>query len=146
MSGPILGIDIGGTKLAVGLAAADGMLLAEARQASGAEEGPDPVIGRILELARGVVEEAGIGLDAVERIGIGCGGPLDPWRGVIHNALNMPGWIDIPIVARIEQELGRPAFLDNDGKQLPYPVNPASIVELEGQDHEELPFAALPLT
>ena len=114
MSGPILGIDIGGTKLAVGLAAADGMLLAEARQASGAEEGPDPVIGRILELARGVVEEAGIGLDAVERIGIGCGGPLDPWRGVIHNALNMPGWIDIPIVARIEQELGRPAFLDND--------------------------------
>lgn len=114
MSGPILGIDIGGTKLAVGLATADGTLLAEARQASGAEDGPDRVIGRILELARGVVEEARIGLEEVQRIGIGCGGPLDPSRGVIRNALNMPGWIDIPIVARIEQELGPPAFLDND--------------------------------
>lgn len=114
MSGPILGIDIGGTKLAGGLATADGTLLAEARRPSGAEDGPEAVIGRILELARGVVEEAGIGLEEVERIGIGCGGPLDPWRGVIRNALNMPGWIDIPIVARIEHELGRPAFLDND--------------------------------
>ena len=114
MSGPILGIDIGGTKLAVGLATADGTLLAEARRPSGAEDGPEAVIGRILELASGVVEVAGIRLEEVERIGIGCGGPLDPWRGVIRNALNMPGWIDIPIVARIEQELGRPAFLDND--------------------------------
>ena len=114
MSGPILGIDIGGTKLAVGLATADGTLLAEARRPSGAEDGPEAVIGRILELTRGVVDEAGLGLEEVERIGIGCGGPLDPWRGVIRNALNMPGWIDIPIVARVEKELGRPAFLDND--------------------------------
>ena len=114
MSGPILGIDIGGTKLAVGVATPDGVLLAEARRPSGADDGPEAVIGRIVELARGVVEEARIGLDGVERIGIGCGGPLDPWRGVVRNALNMPGWIDIPIVARLERELGRPAFLDND--------------------------------
>lgn len=114
MSGPIMGIDIGGTKLAVGLATEGGELLAEARRPSGAEDGPEAVIARILELARGVSNEAGIGLEGVERIGIGCGGPLDPWRGVIRNALNMPGWIDIPIVARIEEELGRPAFLDND--------------------------------
>ena len=114
MSGPILGIDIGGTKLAVGLAPADGTLLTEARRPSGAEDGPEAVIGRILELARGVVAKAEIGAQEVERIGIGCGGPLDPWRGVIRNALNMPGWIDIPIVARVEKALGRPAFLDND--------------------------------
>ena len=84
MSGPILGIDIGGTKLALGLATPDGTLLAEARRPSAAEDGPEAVIGRILELARGVVEEAGIGLEAVERIGIGCGGPLD-----LHLALEV---------------------------------------------------------
>lgn len=48
------------------------------------------------------------------RLGVGCGGPLDPWAGVVHNALNNPGWIDVPLVARIGGALGRPTYLDND--------------------------------
>jgi glucokinase len=112
--GPFLGIDIGGTKLAVGVATADGRVLAEARRPSEAREGPDAMIGRAVELAREVVADAGLELAGVEAIGIGCGGPLDPWRGVILNALNNPGWIDVPLVTRIEDALGRPAYLDND--------------------------------
>ena len=112
--GPILGIDIGGTKLAVGVVGPDGRMLAEARRPSGAADGPDAVIGRILEMARTTVAAAGLGLEQLDRIGIGCGGPLDPWRGVVLNALNNPGWIDIPITDRIGSALGRPAFLDND--------------------------------
>lgn len=114
MSGPILGIDIGGTKLAAGVATADGEVLAHGRRPSGAADGPDAMIERTVELARAVVADAGLSLGEVARIGIGCGGPLDPWRGVILNALNNPGWIDVPIVARIEEALGRPAYLDND--------------------------------
>ncbi|HJP72584.1 MAG TPA: ROK family protein, partial [Candidatus Limnocylindria bacterium] len=34
--------------------------------------------------------------------------------GVILNALNNPGWVNVPLVARIEDALGRPAHLDND--------------------------------
>ncbi len=112
--GPILGIDIGGTKLAVGVATAEGRVLAEARRPSGAAEGPDAVIGRIVEMAREIVAEAEIGLNDLQSVGIGCGGPLDPWRGVVLNALNNPGWIDIPITDRIGEALGRPAYLDND--------------------------------
>jgi glucokinase len=113
--GPILGIDIGGTKLAVGVARADGEVLAEAREPSHAEQGPDAMIDRTTRMAAEVVGDAGLRLDDVTAIGIGCGGPLDPWAGVVHNALNNPGWIDVPLVARIEGELGRPAYLDNDG-------------------------------
>lgn len=110
----ILGIDIGGTKLAVGVATPDGRVLADARRASGAHEGPDPMIRRVVDLAREVLERAEVGIGEVDAIGIGCGGPLDPWRGVVLNALNNPGWVDVPLVARIEAELGRPTFLDND--------------------------------
>jgi glucokinase len=112
--GPILGIDIGGTKLAVAVAREDAEVLAEAREPSRAEEGPDAMIDRSVAMARAVVAEAGVAIEEVTAVGIGCGGPLDPWRGVVHKALNNPGWIDIPLVARVEEALGRPAFLDND--------------------------------
>ncbi len=111
---PILGIDIGGTKLAIGLAMPDGRLLAEVRQPSDAQDGPDAMIDRIIEFSRGVVADAGWSLDRLDAIGVGCGGPLDPWRGVIRNALNLPGWIDIPLVTRLESAFGRPTFVDND--------------------------------
>ena len=111
---PILGVDIGGTKLAAAVATRDGDVLAERREPSQADEGPDAMIGRATRLARKAADEAGIALDDVGAIGIGCGGPLDPWRGIVHNALNNPGWIDVPLVASVERELGRPAYLDND--------------------------------
>ncbi len=107
-------IDIGGTKLAMGVATPDGRILADLRRPSQAEEGPDRMIERIIELSREVIADAGISPDQLGAIGIGCGGPLDPWRGVIRNALNIPGWIDIPLVTRIESALGRPTFVDND--------------------------------
>jgi glucokinase len=112
--GRLLGIDIGGTKLAVGVATRDGTVLAERVAPSEAREGPDAMIGRVLDMARSVVDEAGVAMDQLDAVGIACGGPLDPWRGVVLNALNNPGWIDIPIVRRVEEALGRPAYLDND--------------------------------
>jgi len=110
----ILGIDIGGTKLAAGVATREGRLLTEARLSSGVADGPDAVIGRVVEMSRAIVDEAGVGVEGVERIGIACGGPLDPWRGVVLNALNNPGWVDIPLTDRVARSLGRPAYLDND--------------------------------
>ncbi|MFN2417458.1 MAG: ROK family protein [Candidatus Limnocylindria bacterium] len=111
---PMLGIDIGGTKLVFGVVMPDGRVMAEVREPSHAEDGPDAMIDRIIERAREVVSDAGWSTDHLDAVGIGCGGPLDPWRGVIRNALNMPGWIDIPLVTRIESALGRPTFVDND--------------------------------
>ena len=116
MSGsrPFLGMDIGGTKLAVAVATADGQVRAHLRDASRAEEGPDAMIERIVGMGQAAIVEAGLEIADIKAIGIGCGGPLDPVRGVVHHALNNPGWIDIPLVDRVEKALGRPAYLEND--------------------------------
>ena len=114
VSQPILGIDIGGTKLAIAVATPDGHVLAALRRPSHAADGPDRMIDRIVDLSREVVADAGLSLDRLDAVGIGCGGPLDPWRGVIRNALNLPGWINIPLVTRVESAVGRPTFVDND--------------------------------
>ena len=111
---PILGIDIGGTKLAVCLAEPDGTIRSEAWEPSRAAEGPDVMIRRVIEMARRVIREAELDIEQVVAIGIGCGGPLDPDRGIIINALNNPGWVDVPLVERVQRALGRPAYLDND--------------------------------
>lgn len=111
---PLLGIDIGGTKLAVGVATPDGSLLAERVEPSRAHEGPDAMISRAVDLARAATRDAGVPVAEIGAVGIACGGPLDPWRGVVRNALNNPGWIDIPIVRLVSDALGRPTYLDND--------------------------------
>ncbi|HEX8941129.1 MAG TPA: ROK family protein [Candidatus Limnocylindrales bacterium] len=137
MSAVILALDVGGTKLAAGILeappssdrpasladAADGpvapaaaaaglrsFLVAPARR----EEGPEAMIARLVALGREALTAAGVGADAVDLVGVGCGGPLDPIRGVIHSPMNLPGWDAIPLGARLEDAFGRPVAVEND--------------------------------
>ncbi|NJM05702.1 ROK family protein [Candidatus Gracilibacteria bacterium] len=48
------------------------------------------------------------------RVGIGAPGPLDPQRGLIIHAPNMPGWVEIPLRDHIAQATGLPVVLGND--------------------------------
>lgn len=105
----ILALDIGGTKVAAGLVRPDGTLLADAREPTRVAGGPDVVIDQLVALGRTV---AGNRTPTV--IGVGCGGPLDARRGIVQQPLNLPGWFDVPLVARLEAAFGLPAYLDND--------------------------------
>ena len=110
----ILGIDIGGTKLAVGVVTLEGELLAQDRVLTYAAEGPDRIIERLIELCHGVVEQANLSWGQIRAAGVGCGGPLDPDTGVIKEPPNLPGWVDVPLVDRLQEAFGIPVFLDND--------------------------------
>ena len=110
----VLGLDVGGTKLAAGVIDRDGGVRSWLTTASQVEEGPDAVIGRHLELGRAAVDDAGAKWSEVGTVGIGCGGPLDPFRGIVQAPLHLPGWHDVPLAAIVEAAYERPAFLDND--------------------------------
>lgn len=112
--GYVLGIDIGGTKLAAGLVTLEGELVAQDRAPTLAQEGPSPVIGRMVDLCRRVLAQSGVDRREVLAGGVGCGGPLDPVAGVIMEPPNLPGWVDVPLVQRLEDALSMPAYLDND--------------------------------
>lgn len=107
----VLAIDIGGTKLAVGIVAGTGQLVDSLRTPTRAEEGPDRVLERIVALSQTLLQRCPA---AVRSVGVGCGGPLDTRRGLIQNPPNLPGWIDYPLVERLQQALGLPVALDND--------------------------------
>ena len=47
-------------------------------------------------------------------IGIGAPGPLNPNTGIMMEAPNLPGWIDVPLRTLVSEHFGRPTFLGND--------------------------------
>ena len=112
--GRVLGIDVGGTKLAAGLVSPEGQIDGFNTIAAHVEQGPERMIERHLALARSVVGGAGLGWDAIDAVGIGIGGPLDPERGIIQSPPNLPGWDDVPLGDIVAAALGRPTYVDND--------------------------------
>jgi glucokinase len=110
----VLGLDVGGTKLAAGVVDPDGRVLSWLTEPTRLADGARGVIDRHVEQGREAVEAAGVGWDEIAAVGIGAGGPLDTERGILESPLNLPGWIDVPIVAIVESALGRPAVVEND--------------------------------
>jgi glucokinase len=75
-----------------------------------AAQGADPVIGRIIKLAKASIKESG---KKVEGVGIGSPGPLDTKKGIVLLTPNL-GWTNMPLRDRVSEGLGLPATLDND--------------------------------
>ncbi len=81
-------------------------LLARVRRATQHE---DPTEG-LLEALRAVWPSEG----KVRGIGVAAPGPLDPYRGVVLTAPNVPAWKEEPLQARLEQAFGVAVRLGND--------------------------------
>jgi glucokinase len=116
-SGPLLGIDIGGTKTAVisGRTAVSGLQVS-GRRAFATEPLTRPwrqTLSAISEEAHRVLGTEGRGEPPVAA-GVSCGGPLDSAGGMLLSPPNLPGWDRVPIVRELESALGCPVFLQND--------------------------------
>ncbi|MEI8189941.1 MAG: ROK family protein [candidate division NC10 bacterium] len=110
----VLAVDIGGTKLAAGVVDADGKMLERGEVPTRAHEGLEPVLERIVRLGRDLLARAAAQKEPVQRIGIGCAGPVDLKAGKVFNPPNLPGWSEVSLVRHIESALGLPAVLEND--------------------------------
>ena len=78
-----------------------------------ADEGPDAVVGRTIEVARTAVERR----PDITSIGVGVPGLYDPVAGTTRFLVNMPGhWTGVPIRDPIEAALGLPVSLINDAR------------------------------
>ena len=106
-----LALDIGGTKLAVGVVAPDGSVHGLQVRPTDKHEGPDAVIARLFAMGHEAIAEAGVEVAAV---GISCGGPLDAEAGVVMRPLNLPDWDDVPLGPLAARAFGVPAHLVND--------------------------------
>ncbi|MDP2956606.1 MAG: ROK family protein [Longimicrobiales bacterium] len=118
MSRWVVGLDIGGTNVVVGLVPAKGGRPAALRTRSTPSlGGQEVVVAGLASLVGEVIEEglsaAGDPEGDVLGIGIGSPGPLDLEAGVVMDAFNL-GWKEFALRDALADAVGLPANLDND--------------------------------
>jgi len=107
----VVAVDLGGTNIRAAIfLTAEAKPTAIARAPTLAAEGPEAVIDRIIA----AIQEVASGIEGGMRIGLGAPGPLDPKRGLVIEAPNLPGWVNIPLRDRLEQHFECPVALGND--------------------------------
>ena len=110
----VLGVDIGGTKLATVIASRSGEIVHKVRLPTDAERGPDVGVPRLVSMIHRNLEETGIAPADVMGIGVACGSPMDAEQGVILGPPNLQTWNPVPIVEILQAEFGLYAQLEND--------------------------------
>ncbi len=106
-----LGIDIGGTKTAIGLSDGSPIPCRSVVFPTRSELGAQDLVRRIAEQASLLMEQQGI--DRVAFAGVACPGPLDIKTGRIVRITTM-NFIDVPICQMLYEALGVPIYLEND--------------------------------
>jgi len=109
-----IGVDIGGTKIAV--AAVDGAGRVHARTATPTEPGRGFAAGveRVGDLIAATLARAGWAAGDLRGVGVGCTGPVDPRRGTVHNPFTLPTWDGGDLVTPLRDRFGVPVRLEND--------------------------------
>lgn len=110
----LAGVDIGGTKTAVVLSLEPPQTLTRLAFPTCPEEGPGFAIKSIVESLKKSLSSQGLAPADLAGIGISCGGPLDPVRGLIQSPPNLPTWEEVPICHILQTEFGAPCYLEND--------------------------------
>ncbi|HNX90532.1 MAG TPA: ROK family protein [Candidatus Omnitrophota bacterium] len=119
----IVGVDIGGTKIAAGAITPKGKLVGSVTVPTMADKGKTASIGQVVKAIETLFKENGLGKNNVEGIGLCAPGPLSPQKGVVYNPPNLPGWKNVKLSSFIEKKFGIKAKLDND-------ANAAGVAEM----------------
>jgi glucokinase len=109
VTGSVLALDVGGTKMAAAIVDREGRVLRASRDAT-PQGGDAESLWQVLMGAASTVVD---GVDIVG-VGVGCGGPMTWPEGEV-SPLNIPGWRAFPLRRRVEERFsGVPVRLHND--------------------------------
>ena len=103
----VIGVDLGGTKVAVGRVR-EGEVLQLVRRSVPAHEDKDTVLAVVMDAITEVMTP--------EVVAIGSGVPsvVDVVEGIVREVGNIPSWKAVPLKAELERRFGIPAVVDND--------------------------------
>jgi glucokinase len=110
----IVGVDIGGTNVKVGLVSLGGVVYKKAVFSTKAYPTKAKLIKALLSHIESLIAEGNIKRKDIRGIGIGSPGLVDSDRGIIHYLVNIAGFTQVPLKRIIEKRLRIPTFLDND--------------------------------
>jgi glucokinase len=109
----IVGIDIGGTKIAAGIVDLEGTVLTGSRSGMVARGSAAEGLAAVESAIASVLAKKAPGYK-VRGIGICSPGPLDPHTGVVINPPNLPCWRNFPLAESIRASHRVPVMVEND--------------------------------
>lgn len=114
-----IGIDLGGTNIAVGIVNKNGEIIKKSSRPTLAERNYTEIVKDMAELCIELTKEAGFDIDDVKGIGIGSPGTIDSKNGVVVYANNL-GWENAPIVEELKKYINVPITIENDANAAAY--------------------------
>ncbi|MCI0682869.1 MAG: ROK family protein [Gemmataceae bacterium] len=109
-----LGIEIGGTKLQLGVGRGDGVLAGLWRATVEPKHGADGIRRQIIRGVPELLEQSRIERGQLRGVGIGFGGPVDDATRTVVKSHQIEGWDNFPLADWIGELVGLPAALGND--------------------------------
>lgn len=109
-----IGVDLGGTKILAGLFDDDMRLLARAKVATDAAQGPAAVFGRIAEVVEKVRGQARLDEARLAGLGLCVPGQINPVTNLVYYAPNLEGWNELDITPHLPKGWNFPTVVEND--------------------------------
>ncbi|BCJ85679.1 ROK family protein [Effusibacillus dendaii] len=134
-----VGVDVGGTKIAIGIVNDSGSVKEQMILQTNKEKDPNKMIGYMAQSIQKLLDTARVSVEQLAGIGIGAPGPLDVKTGVISCPPNLPSWVDVPVVEAFKRKFSVPIVLDND-------ANAAALAEKrygEAQENESFVYLTI---
>lgn len=108
-----VGIDLGGTNIAVGIMDDECRIVARGNRKTNASLGFCGLVKNIADIATETMEHSGIEQNRMVSVGMGTPSCINPKTGRLVNANNL-GWVDVPLKQEIQQYFKQDVKIAND--------------------------------
>ena len=108
-----IGVDLGGTNIAVGAVSEEGALLSQVCVPTRSQRPYQDVVREMAACVREALQKAQLPETALRSIGIGVPGAVDPVQGTVIGCSNIP-WHGVPLRSEMQRYFSVPVFLEND--------------------------------
>ena len=109
----VIGFDIGGTKIGIGLGSDSGTILGKAR-IENVNTRPEDILPKLVSETARLAHENGLEIKDLTAFGISAPFPADAANGIMTAPANNPLWRNVPILAYLKKELGIDGCFEND--------------------------------
>jgi len=109
-----IGIDLGGTNIAVGLVDEEGHIIHKDNMPTGKHRPYQDIVKDMAMLVLKVIKDAGKDIKDVKSVGIGSPGTPDNEKGILVYANNLTNFVNVPLRAEMQKYIDLPIILDND--------------------------------
>ncbi len=112
--GPVVGVDLGGTKMLACVVDRKGRILSEVKRPTPTTGDASEVLARLAKTVRRAIRDAEVTVEDVLAVGVGAPAPVDSTTGRLGQATNVPALTGFPLGKNLGRELELPVVVDND--------------------------------